>query len=185
MEIKLNSLCSIMINCKIDAIVPVPVYATRADNHVYKERLFKLDTGATNTCINAVHLGICVSEAEFAKWNRNDSIITTGIMNNTEVKYYKLQVENFIIGDLDLGSVPIYVTFNKNATKSLLGMDLIRLLNIGLFTDERKLILQKANRFIEHRKENERTFRPELLSFEGKNKPDLFNAISLANPNNK
>ena len=65
----------------------------------------------------------------------------TGLDQTTHILYYLLQVENFIIEGIDIGSVPIYITFDKRAYKNLLGLDLIKLFNISIDFDNHQMEL--------------------------------------------
>ena len=55
------------------------------------------------------------------------------------IRFYYIQVKNFFIKGLDLGSVPIYITFDTRFRKMLLGMDIIRLMNVDIDHDEQMI----------------------------------------------
>lgn len=115
---------------------------------ISKDKEFKMDTGAMVTCMNAKDLfGDTLTEEEFIKIFSPTVINAKGVDNKTRLKYYELQLTKFRIGTLEFGSVPIYVTFNEFATKRLLGMDLIGLLNVTIQKDYGIVALEKSNKF--------------------------------------
>ncbi|HBN57625.1 MAG TPA: hypothetical protein DD414_12705 [Lachnospiraceae bacterium] len=79
------------------------------------DKVFKIDTGAGFTCMNAADLGMEMDEITFSAMNTSGKIIARGVDNVTKLTYYKYQLDNFKIGTLDMGSVPIYITFNQFA----------------------------------------------------------------------
>lgn len=165
-EINVKNLKTIEIACNISADIPSKGRFKIEDKRISKDRMFKLDTGSTHTCMNAADLGIFISEDDFNRWHTVEKITAGGIDDDIKIAFYKLQVENFKIGNLDLGSVPIYVTFYEKMTKALLGMNILRLLNISISGDENKVILQKTNKLINYKEKHLRVERPELLESE-------------------
>lgn len=69
-ELQLSDLRTIDIICKISTYIPYKGKFSVQDKFINKTRKFKLDTGATHTCINALDLGIHVSEEEFKQWKK-------------------------------------------------------------------------------------------------------------------
>lgn len=189
LEINLNSLNDIRLPCTIDMKIPVKTRFSIDTKSILKERTFLLDTGADYTCISAKDLGIKISEKEFSNWCKSNGKTAYGVSEDIELKLYKVQMNNINIYGMDLGSFPIYVIFNENITSALLGMDIIRALNITMSSDECKLKIEKSTRLLNYQKTNLRVTNikdlyPELKTTD-KQKPNLFNALSLANPNNK
>jgi len=107
-----------------------------------------MDTGAQVTCISAKDLGIKITEQEFRNKYTTVELEGHGIIDSDKkdhkVTYYLIQVENFEIEGIGLGSVPIYITFDSRAKKRLLGLDLLSLLNIELDFDTRRIRLSKT-----------------------------------------
>uniref|UniRef100_UPI004055A63F hypothetical protein n=1 Tax=Acetatifactor sp. TaxID=1872090 RepID=UPI004055A63F len=165
-QLKVDDMEAIHITCEISANIPIKGRFKLEEEQIITEREFKLDTGATHTSLNARDLGIDVSEEEFCKWRKTEGVVAKGIDDNVEIKFYKLQVENFKIDELDLGSVPIYITFCENMTKRLLGMNLLRLLNIAISGDKKCIYIEKSERFLEYKKTHLRVEKPELLEVE-------------------
>ncbi len=118
----------------------------------------KFDTGADITCIGANRLNLHCTEEHFTTWiqqNDNIEIIKNGklkknglIAVNTrgidkeakDIKAYAYQLDEFTIesadGSISLGSVPIFVTFDKRFQTPLLGRDLLSLFNIDINNDD-------------------------------------------------
>ena len=93
-------------------------------------RYFKLDTGAQNTCLSARDLGIRLSEKEFIEtYKPSFRFEGTGIDDSSTVIFYQIMVEDISIEGEHLGAVPLYISFDKNYSKRLLGLDLLNLLN--------------------------------------------------------
>lgn len=140
------------VDCCIEANMPDRKRFGIAKTKINKRRNFKLDTGASITCVFATDIGIYITEEEFRKEYPNAIMVqVSGIDTTSKIYYYSFQVENFVIEGIDLGSVPIYITFNSKAQKSLFGADLLRLLNINFDFDNKLLTLSKTNEFLKFR----------------------------------
>ena len=122
---------AIRMNCFLSANVPNKDQYGIRKKRVTKIKKFKFDTGAQYTCLNAREFSINITEEEFRETYKGVIMEGTGLDQTTHILYYLLQVENFIIEGIDIGSVPIYITFDKRAYKNLLGLDLIKLFNIS------------------------------------------------------
>lgn len=168
-QIKIEDFRSIDLNCKIKVDIPVKKQFGFENKMVEKDRQFKLDTGATHTCLNASDLGIILDEQEFVDMMHPETLQAKGIDDKIVIKFYKMQVENFIINNIDLGSVPVYITFSNRVTKRLLGMNILRLLNIGINCDKSILYLEKTKKFMEYKKNNLRIKAPEMLDIQQTN----------------
>ena len=145
---------NLKIKCKIDVNIPYKKNYSIDTKKKVVARNFKFDTGASITCLPALDLGIEITEEEFKRrFNFTLEVKCTGIDKDSDtVTYYLIQVENFVIYNIDLGSVPIYITFDSRAPKRLLGMDLIKLLNIDFNMDTGFITLSKSQRLIEFSK---------------------------------
>ena len=96
-------------------------------------RVFKLDTGTQNTCLSARDIGIRLSEEEFiSQYHPKFRFEGTGIDDSSSVIFYQIMVDDISIEGEHLGVVPIYISFDDNYSKRLLGLDLLNLLNISL-----------------------------------------------------
>ena len=49
-----------------------------------------------------------------------------GFVGNAGVKFYHYPIKQFIIGNIDLKSRKVWITFNQLATDDVLGMDLLQ-----------------------------------------------------------
>lgn len=56
-----------------------------------------------------------------------------GIVNGAVIKFYKYQLKQFTIGNIDMGEQVKWITFDKRVTDIILGMDILR--NIILITN--------------------------------------------------
>ena len=134
--------------CEIQTQIPKKARYGFEKSDVKRNKIFKYDTGAQFTCLPAKDLGIDISEEDFTVYNKNAlSIEAIGIDGNSRIKYYLIQVERFMVAGIDLGSVPIYITFDLRATKRLLGMDIIRLLNVEINFDKKEAIFCTTEKF--------------------------------------
>jgi hypothetical protein len=114
-------------------------------------RLFKFDTGAQNTCLSARDIGIRLTEEEFIKeFNPTFRFEGTGIDDSSSVIFYQIMVEDFSVEGEHLGVVPIYISFDKNYSKRLLGLDLLNLLNYSIDNDGRTLEISQTKMLAEH-----------------------------------
>lgn len=102
------------LGCELQTIVPKKKNYGFEELYVKKYKVFKYDTGSQFTCMPAEDLGVDISEEEFITYSKNKLAIEgIGIDTNTRIKYYLIQVDKFIVAGIDLGSVPIYITFDK------------------------------------------------------------------------
>lgn len=111
-------------------------------------------------------LDLYISEEEYMKWAdqhktegiRPFSVVCKGIDSKSAgIKAYYLQTEHFYIQGMDLGSVPIYIVFDKRYKKILLGMDLLHLMNVNIDNDKDEMCMQLTQKYIEYRKKHLRT----------------------------
>ena len=128
----------------------------------------KFDTGADITCISANRLNLYTTEEEFTSWiqthnnieiikqgnlKRNGIVVTKskGIDKEAEdIKAYAYQLEDFTIesadGSISLGSVPVFITFDKRFQTPLLGRDLLSLLNIEIDNDSNMMNISSTEK---------------------------------------
>ena len=127
-------------------------------------RYFKLDTGAQNTCISARDLGIKLSEEEFIKKNKPSFRFEgTGIDDSSTVIFYQIMVDDISVEGERLGSVPIYISFDRNYSKRLLGLDLLNLLNYSIDNDERMIEITKTKKLVDHIEKNKPVTTKEMI----------------------
>lgn len=118
-----------------------------------KPRRFKFDTGAQFTCMNIRDLDSNISEEAFKqKKYVTHEVDGVGIDESSVIKYYMVQVEAFTVAGIDLGSVPICITFDSRAQKRLLGLDIIMLLNTCIDFDKKEMQLSKTKQFLDFKK---------------------------------
>ena len=132
---------------------------------IFSDDEIKFDTGSDITIFPAELIGLGdISVSDFTSWlQHNDKVnsIKSGHINtrslfafscdgidsySNSIYSYAYQVDRFTLnlddGIVDLGSVPITVTFDKRFIHPLLGKDLLSLLNSKIDTDEMKLELE-------------------------------------------
>ena len=143
---------AIRMNCFLSANVPNKDQYGIRKKRVTKIKKFKFDTGAQYTCLNAREFSINITEEEFRETYKGVIMEGTGLDQTTHILYYLLQVENFIIEGIDIGSVPIYITFDKRSYKNLLGLDLIKLFNISIDFDNHQMELSITQQFRDFKK---------------------------------
>lgn len=84
---------------------------------------FIIDTGAIFTCCNYTSLDKSLIEEDFVG---SDTKLLGGFVKGSPVKFYKMHLKQFTIGNLDLGEQCIWITFDKRVTDSVLGMDILQ-----------------------------------------------------------
>ncbi|MDE7477753.1 MAG: hypothetical protein K2M91_07360 [Lachnospiraceae bacterium] len=137
---------------RLNTTIMVRIPTLQGEKTVTKFRKFKYDTGAQFTCLNARELDIDISEEDFKNSHHGRIVEGVGIDKESKIIYYLLQVDNFVVAGIRLGSVPIYITFNPRAQKRLLGFDMIRLFNTMFDFDTKQIQLSKTAQFIEFKK---------------------------------
>ena len=84
---------------------------------------FIVDTGAEYTCCHytSVNLSICEENLITA-----ETKLFGGFVKSLPVKFYKLRLQQFTIGNIDMGSQEIWVTFDERVTDTVLGVDILQ-----------------------------------------------------------
>mgnify|MGYP002856265941 CR=1 FL=1 len=148
------------IECGIEVSVPSKDNVTET-KVIKRIRPFKYDPGSQITCIPASVLDVRMTEDEFVEWSDNHrtegippfSVSCTGIDSSAAgIRFYYIQTEAFYIQSMNLGSVPMYITFDPRYRKLLLGLDLLRLLNIQQDIDANEIRMQIANKVADYKK---------------------------------
>lgn len=84
---------------------------------------FIVDTGAMFTCCNCRVFDSRIDEDALKK---NEKKILGGFVKGLPVTFYKCNLKQFTIGNLDMGEQDIWVTFDKSVTDIVLGMDILK-----------------------------------------------------------
>ena len=100
-------------------------YAVRClsvSDYITSER-YVVDTGAVYTCCNYKVVNETLQEKQFENCVFK---YFCGIVNGTAIKFYKYQLKQFTVGNIDMGEQIIWITFDKRVTDIILGMDILR-----------------------------------------------------------
>lgn len=84
---------------------------------------FIVDTGAKFTCCHYMAVDRSIGETELAA---NEIKMLGGLVKGSLVKFYKLHLKQFTIGNIDMGEQDIWITFDMRVTDTVLGMDILR-----------------------------------------------------------
>lgn len=84
---------------------------------------FIVDTGAAYTCCHYKAVNDKLSEASFVN-SKFKSLC--GIVDGVSVRFYKYHLQQFTIGNIDMGEQDIWITFDKRVTDIILGMDILK-----------------------------------------------------------
>ncbi len=84
---------------------------------------FIIDTGAMFTCCNYKFLDAHMKEEAL---KRNETKILGGFVKGLLVIFYKCNLKQFTIGNIDMGKQDIWITFDKRVTDTVLGMDILK-----------------------------------------------------------
>ena len=89
-----------------------------------------VDTGAMFTCFKAKLAEPTLVESDL---KNNESKYIGGFASSKTsnvIKVYKYKVKQFTIGNIDLGKQDIWITFDSRVKGNLLGMDILKKINI-------------------------------------------------------
>ncbi len=84
---------------------------------------FTVDTGAMFTCCNFSVLGKSLQKKDFIS---NEMKLLGGFIKGEPVIFYKCRLKQFTIGNIDMGTQNIWVTFDERVTDTVLGMDILQ-----------------------------------------------------------
>lgn len=84
---------------------------------------FTVDTGAKFTCCNYKYFDKNIDEKYFIG---NEEKFLGGFVKGLPVKFYKCNLKQFTIGNIDMGEQNIWITFDKRVTDTILGMDILQ-----------------------------------------------------------
>ena len=110
------------------------VYSTSLKDNRYQVRCltvardayvneFIVDTGAKYTCCNYGFVDRNMQEKQLANC---DVKLIGGLVKGEFVKFYKYQLKQFTVGNIDMGEQDIWVTFDRRVTDVVLGMDILK-----------------------------------------------------------
>ena len=77
--------------------------------------------------------------------------------STTSIEFYYIQTDHFFLQNIDLGSVPIYISFDPRFKKFLLGMDLLKLINYSVDNDKDEMTISLSAKYEEYKKTHLRT----------------------------
>ncbi|MCM1182645.1 MAG: retroviral-like aspartic protease family protein [Roseburia sp.] len=84
---------------------------------------FVVDTGAKFTCCSYKVIDSRLREEQI----RNPEIrLVGGIVSGEYLKFYKLRLNQFTIGNIDMREQDIWITFDERITDIILGMDILK-----------------------------------------------------------
>lgn len=81
-----------------------------------------VDTGARYTCCNYKFIDTSLREDDFVNCEKKE---LTGFVKGKSLIFYKYHVRQFTIGNIDIGSQDIWITFDDLIGDAVLGMDLL------------------------------------------------------------
>lgn len=84
---------------------------------------FIVDTGAKFSCC---HYGVIDETLTEGSFKSKDAICIGGFVKGDAVRFYKYQLKQFTIGNLDMGTQHIWITFDERVTDIILGMDILK-----------------------------------------------------------
>jgi len=84
---------------------------------------FVVDTGAKFTCCNYKVIDGQMKEKELLDCEER---IIGGLVKGQFLKFYRLPLRQFTIGNIDMGQQNIWITFDERITDIILGMDILK-----------------------------------------------------------
>lgn len=102
-----------------------------------------MDTGAVMSCINVESLGEKLNESMF--YNGEYKYVH-GLVNSDSaiVKFYAYEINQFTIGRVNLGKCKVWITFDKAVKDNIIGMDLLKKVNMLQIANEDRLYIFKS-----------------------------------------
>lgn len=122
------------------------------------------DTGAEHTCVTAISLNAKITENDFKD---SDTMIVGGLIDsgNVSVKYYKLHVGDFYLGNIHITGVDIWVTFDNRITDNVVGYDILRrVTRLGIENSNMELFFKDTSELLSYIKDNEQAIRKMKLN---------------------
>ena len=99
-----------------------------------------VDTGAKYTCYRAGYIDSSLREERFAdkQWVDIGGFID-GDSKKNSVRFYKYSVNQFTIGNIDLGNRDVWITFDSRVKDNVLGMDILKTVTYLQLNDSQEL----------------------------------------------
>ena len=99
-----------------------------------------VDMGARRTCYQARLIDSSLSESQFK--NKPYKLIG-GFVGGKEirnaVRFYEYPLQQFTIGNIDMGSQVIWITFDDRIQDNVLGMDILRSVSMLQYANKKEL----------------------------------------------
>lgn len=106
---------------------------------VVKTTSFLVDTGACYTSCTSESIDVNLRESDFA--GKLKPVMFGGYGTIAGTVHYEYKVNNFLVGNIDLGEQVVYVTFDKKIDTNLLGIDLLQKLTLFQLKDSERLLI--------------------------------------------
>ncbi len=84
---------------------------------------FIVDTGAMYSCCSYKFFDINMLEKDL---KGSEVKLLGGFVKGLPVKFYRCNLTQFTIGNIDMGEQDIWITFDKRVTDTVLGMDILQ-----------------------------------------------------------
>lgn len=99
---------------------------------------FVVDTGARYTCVSYRKVNKLLNEKDM---KGNEYKIFAGYAKDGRgIIHYKYRINRFDIGDIQLGEQDIWITFDPNASDSILGIDMLQQVTFLQIENMKKLM---------------------------------------------
>lgn len=92
-------------------------------SHKISLEKFVIDTGAKYTCCSYKVIDGKLTEAELSDC---EGRFISGFVKGEFLKFYRLPLRQFTIGNIDMGNQVIQITFDERITDIILGMDILK-----------------------------------------------------------
>lgn len=131
------------------------MYSTNIDNNRYFMKCITVvdnidiiecivDTGALYTAFTANMFSNPPEEDALIK-NKNEIKYLGGFVEGDKIKFYRIPVSQFTIGNIDMSGQDIWVTFSDDVTQSVLGMDILQQITFFQIANSGKLCFLDKN----------------------------------------
>lgn len=122
-------------------------------------RLFVVDTGAKYTCCNYRAIDETLQEDDIKSRNGCKCKLLGGLIEGDRepAEFYKYTLQQFTIGNIDMKSQDVWITFDPRVNEKILGMDILRYVLALIYPEEDKIY------FFENKDECIKLLTPGLL----------------------
>ena len=80
------------------------------------------DTGAKYSCFRAAYISSSLCEEDVMG---NEEKLLAGFVGVMASKFYRFNVDRLALGNVDLGTQDIWITFDENVTTNVIGYDIL------------------------------------------------------------